>query len=94
MKERISDSDFVNNVRTNLKALIGKKLKVTIRGEKKNLLKTYEGTLQSVGENTFILKNTFGDDGLFEFKIIDVHYYGTLYEKEQFGTWPARYRYS
>ncbi len=92
MKERIPDSDFINNVRTALEPLKGKKLKITVRTNKKNDLKTYNGTLQSVSNDTFTLRDDYGDEGLLEFNIIDVHYFGAPYEKEPFGRWPARFR--
>ncbi|OWP55947.1 MAG: hypothetical protein B2I17_08115 [Thermoplasmatales archaeon B_DKE] len=51
-------------------------------------LKTYEGTLQSVNDYTFTLKDDYGNVKFLEFELIDIHYYGLPYEKEPYVKWP------
>lgn len=91
-RERIPDEEFKENVRKGLSNLVGKVVKITIRTDRKTDLKTLEGTLVSVDKETFTLRNDFGDENQSEYKLIDVHFYSSPYDKDPAGTWPLRSR--
>jgi len=100
MKERISDLEFVKNMRKGLMPLIGRNVKVTVRVTSKKDLRTYSGLLISVGDDNFDLEVPTYHDGkivsrnIVRYNLIDVHYYYSLDGEPRGYKWifPMRYR--
>lgn len=90
--EKIADNEFKENVRKGLSKLIGKVIKVTIGTSEKTNLKTLEGTLITVDEDTFTKRHDFGVEAQSRYNLIDVHFYFSPYDKDPTGTWPLRHR--
>ena len=99
MKERITDLEFIENMRKGLAPLIGRNVKVTVRVTSKTDLRTYSGLLVSLeNENVDLGLPTFRDGkivsrNIVKYNLLDVHYYSL--DGEPLGykwTPPLRFR--
>lgn len=98
MRERIPNDEFIERAKRGLAPLIGMYVKVTVRVATKRDLRTYSGELVSVNNETFTLRQPVYENGsivsreLFEYRLIDLHYY--VPPDSFHGKWvpPIRYR--
>ncbi len=61
MKERISDSEYVENVRNHTYSLAGNEVKISVFTHDSRRIISYEGKIIQVGENDLLIEITRDD---------------------------------